>query len=98
MIYRGTYYDNLSDYWSRMAVHRPDWSYDFISIHERDDGYSLMSPLCLVRLDTDCRRPHFENKTFPSFDVAHNYAMRLVRKVTWFDIHVVSCVESKVMA
>lgn len=101
MIVRKPYYQSIVDYYFEIE-HGPDtpnWSQDFISIHEQDTtGFSLMAPLALCRMQGSGRRPRFEGKRFPTHEAAKSYAERLIARLNVLEIHVVNCCESEVSA
>lgn len=93
-------YSTRNEWWNHCEAHRtatglPEYAFDFISIHHRDDeGYTLLSPSCLLdaKLST---RPRFEKRRFAKLTDAAAYAKRLARIVSRRGtrrIHVVNCV------
>ena len=97
---RPALYTTRTEWWDHCESHRslvglPDYAFDFISIHHRaDEGYTLLSPSCLLdaKLST---RPRFEKKRFAKLADAAAYAKRLARIIARRGgrrIHVVNCV------
>jgi hypothetical protein len=70
------------EYWKAKETIRektgelPDNSFDFISIHNGEKGFSLVSPLVLCNLNGVCR-PEFENDRFDSLRIAYKAAKML---------------------
>lgn len=61
---------NREPYWDAVEQMRtpkglPPWTFDFISVHPGHDGYSLISPMCLVEPKRG-ERPVFEGFKFPT--------------------------------
>lgn len=97
---RQPYYISVERYWNSAEIHRsahgeiPHWVFDFISIHRRDNKFSLLGPSFIPCGREGSRRPRFEAKQFNTLDDAKNYARRLARRISAIrPTHVVNCAQ-----
>lgn len=95
------YYRSQARYWELMETVRrregalPENAFDYISVHFREDGYGLLSPLLFV--ERLAKRPRWEGTRFPDFKSALRAAriLRGLAKLSGVQCHIVSCTQTR---
>ncbi len=86
----GQLFNDRDKYWAEVEKMRdanglPKWCFNFISVHLGTDNlYSFISPMCLVELGKDRKRPEFEAERHKTKHAAVKRAVDLAKETQTF--------------